>query len=251
MSSNNNLTQTELDTLRAEILDYTTKNENLYLKLREENMLITAEDTNNANIPEKASDTTFLEVVNNINTYFKTNYDKTTQMKREYFDKINKFNNEMDNIKVEVTELQKKKNMLDTEISTEFRNLKQKKYEMARENYYYHLYFYCGLIQILCLIIALLYFNKSISLFKTLSIIIVLYIIMLSYVIYYIYFRTPDRDLVVFDRYKFRHNKDLSNKCGKTNKSKENEKRNNNNIKNKVNELIEQDKTSCPVEFTE
>lgn len=250
MSSNNNLSQTELDTLRAEILEYTTKNEDLFLKLREENMLISKDDNNTANIPDKASDTTFLEVVNNINTYFKTNYNKTTQMKREYFDKINKFNDEMDSIKVEVSELQKKKNMLDTEISTEFRNLKQKKYEMARENYYYNLYFYCGLIQILCLIFALLYFNKTISLFKTLSIIGVLYIIMLGYVIYYIYFKTPDRDLVVFDRYKFRHNKDLSDNCSKTNKSKENEKRNNNNIKNKISEIITEDKATCPVEFS-
>lgn len=247
-------TQAELFKIQSEINSYVAQKEELYKLLKNSQ---TAYDIDLKNIGysfESVSNLTptqkkikNLEKYNALKEYFTKNYNENTKMRNYYFTEIDKLNIQLSDQESEISELAEKYMGLTTNASTDYRRLKDEKYKLEQQEYYYHLFVVCILVQLLVFVIIALVINKSIPKLTGLVVLIIAIILLTIYIVYYVYFKTAQRDPIVFDKYRFPIKSEtvLNSKSGK-NKSDIQRKRDN-EIDTKLARILEDTKGKCPV----
>jgi hypothetical protein len=183
------------------------------------------------------------EVVNN---YFNFNYNNNTKLRKQYFEKINNLNKELIQQNEELKKLRPELVSLNTTSSTQFRNLKNSKRKYSEQKYYMDLYKVCGFIQIFVIITVMLGLGNVIPKHTVIMVSTIFYVLLTGYVGYTVLFTNVDRDVQVFDRYKFPVDKDAVSKCDSSELSKQRKKRDN-EIDAKLTTLLDerQSKTQC------
>jgi heme/copper-type cytochrome/quinol oxidase subunit 4 len=134
---------------------------------------------------------------------YQEQYEFITSLRQKYTNDLAETNTILAEQTSELSELEKSKKIQQNGASTEFRRLKIQKYNQAKQEFYYHLYLICGIIQFV--ILAVLIFAKLGFIPRATAIILFLLVVigLGLYIIYYLFFSTRARDIIVFDRFKF------------------------------------------------
>jgi lipopolysaccharide export LptBFGC system permease protein LptF len=203
-------TQAELFKIQSEINSYVAQKENLYKLLKDsqtaydidlKNIGYSFESVSNLTPTQKKAKN--LEKYGALKEYFTKNYNENTKMRNYYFSEIDKLNVQLTDQETELAELAEKYQGLTTDASTDYRRLKDEKYRLAQQEYYYHLFVVCTLVQLLVFVVIALVINKSIPKFTGLVVLIIGIVLLTVYIVYYVYFKSAQRDPVVFDKYRF------------------------------------------------
>jgi hypothetical protein len=181
-----------------------------------------------------------------INSYFNRNYNYNTKLRKQYFEKINSLNQKLLLQNKELGKLKPELKSLETRTSTQFRKLKDIKRLYSEQKYYVNLYQIISFIQLLILIILIIGIYNVMPKNTVIIIITILYLLLSLYVGYVVLFTNTDRDVMVFDKYKFPVDKDAVSKCDTSELSKKS-KEQENEIQYKLTELLDkrQSKTQC------
>jgi hypothetical protein len=219
--------------IQNDINKHITSQEDLYKKLKNSEFVLdvdkqtlTSTSVNNDivsidNINNKLSDLSnegneiskevkFQELINN---YFNYYYNENTKLRHTYFEKINKLNKKLLSQKEELQKLQPQLNKLQTSSSTNYRELKENKRKLAEQKYYKELFTIIMFTQLFIIIILILAITRTIPKMTCIMISTIFYILLSIYVFYVVLFTNVDRDVVVFDKYKFPIDKDSISKC--------------------------------------
>jgi hypothetical protein len=191
-----------------------------------------------------------LEKYEALKEYFIKNYNENTKMRNYYFKEIDKINVQLNDQELELAELAEKYQGLTTDASTDYRRLKDEKYKLSMQDYYYHLFVVCTLTQLLVFVIVALVINKVVPKLTGLVILIISIILLGIYVVYYVYFKTEQRDPVVFDKYRFPIKADTVLKSKTGDKSDVQRKREQ-ELDTKLAGLLSNTQGKCPVYLTE
>lgn len=229
----------DLYLIQKDINSHIKSQENLYKKLKEAEFVldidkqtltdnINAKAINTANINTRINelasvgDETSKEVQfqNIINDYFNTYYNENTKLRKQYFERINKLNKKLLDQNEELAKLKPHLKSLETNSSTNYRQLKESKRSLDSQKYYKELYTISGFIQLLVIIVLFLGVNRTIPKSTTIMLAAVLYVLLTLYIVYVVLFTNTDRDVVVFDKYKFPIDNDAVSKCDTSARSK-------------------------------
>jgi hypothetical protein len=252
--------------IQSDINEHIQSQQNLYNKLKQSEFVLDIDKDNNVdsskivtpdNIMDRITNASEItgdmqkeeELQNIINNYFNYNYKNNTKLRAQYFEKIDKLNHELLEQSEELKKLKPELVGLETNTSTQFRSLKEVKRKYNEQKYYNNLYMISAFIQLLIIIIVILGYNKTIPKLTTILVCAILYILLTIYIAYMVLFTNIDRDVQVFDRFKFPVDKDAVSKCNtsslsKMRKSKEKE------LDLKLVQLLDerQSKTQCLIE---
>lgn len=251
-------TQAELFKIQSEINSYVAQKEELYKMLKDSQTAYDIdlkkigynfESISNLTPTQKKAKN--LEKYQALKEYFTKNYNENTKMRNYYFKEIDKINVQLTDQEAELAELAEKYQGLITDASTDYRRLKEEKYKLSLQEYYYHLFVVCTLTQLLVFVIVGLVINKTIPRMTGLVVLIIAVVLLMVYIIYYVYFRTQERDPIVFDKYRFPIKAEtvLNAKDG-TDKSETQRKREQ-DIDSKLAGILSNTEGKCPVYLTE
>lgn len=134
---------------------------------------------------------------------YQNQYDFITNLRKKYAQELEETNTILAEQTKELSELENEKKLAATGATTEFRRLKTEKYNQAKQDYYYHLYLVCGLVQLV--IVAVLVISKLGFIPRATALVLFLLCVvgLGIYVVYYIFFNSRARDIMVFDRFRF------------------------------------------------
>ena len=134
---------------------------------------------------------------------YQEQYEFITSLRQKYTTDLAETNTILAEQTSELAEYEQSKKILQTGASTEFRKLKTQKYNQAKQEFYYHLYLICGIIQFV--ILAVLIFAKLGFIPRATAVVLFLLVVigLGLYIIYYLFFSSRARDIIVFDRFKF------------------------------------------------
>lgn len=257
--------------IQNDINKHITSQENLYKKLKNSEFVLDVDKQALTN-PSVNSDIVSIDTINNkltdlsdegneiskevkfqelINNYFNYYYNENTKLRHQYFEKINHLNKKLLSQKDELQKLQPQLNKLQTSSSTNYRELKENKRKLSEQKYYKELFTVTGLTQLFIIIILILGITRTIPKMTCIMVSTIIYMLLSSYVCYVILFTNVDRDVVVFDKYKFPIDKDSVSKCDTTALSDMKKKRNSELQSKLVNLLNDRNaRTQCLVEGT-
>jgi hypothetical protein len=244
----------ELYKIQSEINSYVAQKEELY-KLLKDTQTGYDIDTSNLSyqfkpvtgLTAQAKKTENLAKYQALQSYFKKNYNENTKMRDYYFKETDKLNIILNEQAAELTELAVLYDSLNTQASTDYRRLKEVKYKLAEQDYYYHLYVVSGLAQLIILAILALVWIKTIPFLTGGILLIVILSCLVAYIVYYIYFKYGERDLVTFDKYRYPIKGDtILNAKSKT--KTEAERKAERDIADKVNKMLTDNAGKCAVE---
>ena len=255
--------------IQSDINTHIESQQNLYNKLKESEFVLDIDKTHlhNINNPDPNSSTITPENVetkireisemgndsmkeealqNLINNYFNFNYNNNTKLRQQYFEKINNLNHNLIEQNDELKKLKPKLNTFETKTSTQFRNLKDIKRKFNLQNYYNNLYTKIAFIQLFVIITLILGYSNTIPKNSTVIITTILYLLLASYIGYIVLFTNIDRDVKVFDKFKFPIDKDAISKCDTSHLLKKNKEKSK-QIDYKLTTLLDerQSKTQC------
>jgi hypothetical protein len=234
-TANNSQTTENLLLLQNDINNHIKAQEDLYKKLKESDFVLDIDkqmlasstttdselvntDTINAKILELVESTgdemaKELEYQTLINTYFNLYYTENTKLRAQYFEKINKLNKKLLDQKDGFNKLKPNLTQLETKSSTNYRQLKESKRKLSAQQYYRELYTVSAFMQAFVIVVVVLGFTNTIPKATTFIVVSILYVILAIYIVYVVLFTNTDRDVVVFDKYKFPVNKDAVTRC--------------------------------------
>lgn len=134
---------------------------------------------------------------------YQEQYDFITNLRQKYAVELEETNTLLSEQTSELAELETEKKRVATGATTEFRRLKTEKYNQAKQEYYYHLYLVCGLFQLV--VVAILVISKLGFIPRATALVVfLLSVVGLGvYIVYYIFFNSRARDIMVFDRFRF------------------------------------------------
>jgi hypothetical protein len=180
-----------------------------------------------------------------LQAYFKMNYNENTKMRDYYFKETDKLNIILNEQEAELLELATAYNSLSTQASTDYRRLKDEKYKLAEQDYYYHLYIVSGLAQLIILAVLGLAWSGTLPFLTGAVVLVVILVCLMAYIVYYVYFKFGERDLVTFDKYRFPIKGDTIINAKSRNKT-DAERRAEKEIADKVSKLITDNSGKCP-----
>ena len=259
-------TQEENFQLELAINNYVTQKQNLHTILKESSLTYDVDTSgmenynfnvdNQETMSNSEEKRLFTEKMSAFKSYFNENFNQNTKLLQQYRNNINTINEDLEAQSKKIEELSKQRKSLSTDTSTQIRNIKESKRALEQEQYYQHLYVVVGLIQLLNLLILGLMYNGIIPKMTGLLLTFIVVLGLTIYITYYVFFNTHDRDVVSFNKFKFKVDKDyVSNlpACGSTSKEQQAKTRQlNNELTNSVNNVIDNnDNTQCEVELTE
>jgi hypothetical protein len=264
-TSPNTVDNDDMFVIQNDINQHITAQQSLYTKLKASEFVL---DTDKAGSGDPSLDVT-PENVNNkltevgnmsdgitkeeelqrvINNYFNYNYKNNTKLRAQYFEMINNLNKELLQQNEELKKLRPELVNLETGTSTQFRNLKDIKRKYAEQTYYMNLYKICAFVQVFVIIAVALGFGNVIPKTTVIMVSAIIYVLLAAYVGYTVLFTNTDRDVQVFDRYKFPVDKDAVSKCDTSALAKKNKEREA-EVDSKLITLLDerQSKTQCLV----
>lgn len=251
-------TQAELFKIQSEINNYVAQKEELYKLLKDsqtaydidlKNIGYSFESISNLTPTQRKSKN--LEKYGALKEYFTKNYNENTKMRNYYFNEIDKLNIELTDQETELAELAENYQGLTTNASTDYRRLKDEKYKLDQQNYYYHLFIVCTLVQLLVFVIIALVINKSIPKLTGLVVLIIGIVLLTIYIIYYVYFKSLQRDPVVFDKYRFPIKPDTVLKSKAGGEKTDAQRKRDSDIDSKLTGILSNTQGKCPVYLTE
>lgn len=256
----------DLFLLQTDINKHIKSQENLYKKLKESDYvldidkqmlsvpssdidIVTTDNINDKinNLVETSDELTKeLEYQTLINDYFNIYYNENTKLRQQYFEKINNLNKRLLEQQTEIKKLNPELKSLETKSSTNYRELKESKRNLDKQKYFKELYTVFTFVQAFVIIVLLLGITRTIPKMTCIIVSSILYLVLAVYVLYVVLFTNTDRDVVVFDKYKFPINKDAISKCDTTDKAKR-EKAKENELESKLITLLDErnTKTQC------
>jgi len=175
---------------------------------------------------------------------YQSQYDLITNLRQKYAIELEETNKVLAEQTQELSELETEKQQISIGSSTEFRRLKTEKYNQAKQEYYYHLYLVCGII--LVIIVGLLGIAKLGYIPRATALVVFLIGVvgLGAYVVYYIFFNSRARDIMVYNRFKFPVDGDGLLACPSTSDNKKSAK--NNDLDAKVAGLLTDNAGTCP-----
>lgn len=181
-----------------------------------------------------------------VNNYFNYNYRNNTKLRAQYFEIINNLNKELLQQNEELKKLRPELVNLETGTSTQFRHLKDIKRKYTEQTYYMNLYKICAFVQAFVILTISLGFGNIIPKTTVIMVSAIIYVLLSAYIGYSVLFTNTDRDVQVFDRYKFPVDKDAVSKCDTSQLSKKNKEKEN-EIDSKLITLLDekQSRTQC------
>lgn len=248
-------TPTDQALLVKEITQYNAAKEALYNKLKSDQL--------SANLPQgqlsiesppatptKEDLAKYSEYQAKFKAMFNENYNTITTIRTRYFTEIDSLNRRIRDQEAELSELNTEHTKLKTGATTEYRNLKDQKYGLAKEEYYHHLYLVCGLAQVFVLLLLVLVILGYVPQATGLAVFSVVTVIMASYVVYYVFFRKMNRDIMVFDRYRYSVDKDYKTTMSACPENREKERAKEAELEAKVRGMLTNTTGSCPLYIT-
>jgi len=207
-------------------------------------------DTSNMTSGEKKLD--FAKKIEAFKQYFDENFKQNTKILQQYRNNIDTVNKDLEEQGGKLKELSANRKSLSIANSTNIRKLKESKRELAKQQYYQHLYIVVGLSQLVNLLVLGLMVNGTIPKMTGLVMTFIVVLVLTIYVIYYIFFKEPSRDVVSFDKYKFEVDKEYTAKlpgcpADVSKKRKVEEKQ----LQYKINNMLQNDEGGCEVRLTE
>jgi heme/copper-type cytochrome/quinol oxidase subunit 4 len=134
---------------------------------------------------------------------YQDHYNFITGMRQKYAADLDETNIILSEQTSELAELEAEKKRVSVGASTEYRRLKTEKYKQAKQDYYYDLYFVCGIV--LLIVVAILWITTLGFIPRATALVLFLLAVvgLGAYVVYYIFFNSRSRDIMVFDRYQY------------------------------------------------
>ena len=251
-------TQAELFKIQSEINSYVAQKEELYKLLKDsqtaydidlKNIGYSFESVSNLTPTQKKAKN--LEKYGALKEYFTKNYTENTRMRNYYFNEIDKLNIDLADQEGELAELAENYQGLTTGASTDYRRLKDEKYKLEQQEYYYHLFVVCTLVQLLVFVIVALVINKSIPKFTGLVVLIIGIVLLTVYIVYYVYFKSAQRDPIVFDKYRFPIKAETVLKSKEGGEKGDIQRKREQDIDTKLAGILSNTQGKCPVYLTE
>ena len=261
----------DLVLLQTDINNHIKSQEDLYKKLKEsdyvldiDKQMLGTSNTNTKmvttdNINEKINELTEtsdeltkeLEYQTLINDYFNIYYNENTKLRQQYFQKINKLNKKLLEQQEEIDKLNPELKSLETKSSTNYRELKESKRNLNKQKYFKELYTVSAVAQAFVVIVLVLGITRTIPKITCIIVSSIIYLLLAIYVLYVVLFTNTDRDVVVFDKYKFPINKNAISTCDTAEKAKR-EKAKENELESKLVTLLDErnTKTQCLINGT-
>lgn len=262
-TSPNTVDNDDMFLIQNDINEHIIAQQSLYTKLKESEFVLDTDKVNSGdpslevtpdNITNKLSEVGNISdgitkeeaLQKTINNYFNYNYKNNTKLRAQYFEMINNLNKELLQQNEELKKLRPELVNLETGTSTQFRHLKDIKRKYAEQTYYMNLYKVCAFVQLFVIISVVLGFGNVIPKMTVIIVSAIIYVLLAAYVGYTVLFTNTDRDVQVFDRYKFPIDKDAVSKCDSSALAAQNKKRES-DIENKLTTLLDerQSKTQC------
>jgi hypothetical protein len=134
---------------------------------------------------------------------YQAQYEVITSLRQKYTMDLAETNTILAEQTSELADLEAEKKRLTTGASTEFRRLKTEKYNQAKQEFYYHLYLICGIIQLVILAVVILAKLGFIPRTTALVIFLMSAVGLGIYIVYYLFFSSRARDIIVFDKFRF------------------------------------------------
>jgi hypothetical protein len=134
---------------------------------------------------------------------YEEQYQFITGLRQKYTTDLAETNTILAEQTAELAELESEKKRLTTGSSTEFRRLKTEKYNQLKQEFYYHLYLICGIVQLVVLAIVILAKLGFVPRTTALVLFLISAIGLGLYIVYYLFFSSRARDIIVFDRFRF------------------------------------------------
>jgi hypothetical protein len=242
----------ELYKLQSEINTYVAQKEELY-KLLKDTQTGYDIDTSSlgyqfkpaTNLSAQAKQTENLAKYQALKAYFVKNYNENTKMRNYYFKEVDKLNVVLNEQASEMTELATAYDSLTTQASTDYRRLKTEKYMLAEQDYYYNLYLVCGIVQLVVLIVLGLAWNDTIPHMTGLMIMVLALLGLTVYIVYYVFFKSDERDPVTFDKFRYPIKPDTIISA-KTGNKTDTERKRDKEVTDKVAELLSTAPGQCP-----
>ncbi len=241
--------------LVKEITKYNSDKEALYNKLKTDQL--------SANLPQaqltvesppstqtKADLAKYSEYQAKFKAMFNENYNTITTIRTKYFTEIDNLNRRIRDQEAELAELNAEHTKLKTGATTEYRNLKDQKYGLAKEEYYHHLYLVSGLAQVFVLLLLVLVILGYVPQSTGLAVFSVVTVALASYVVYYVFFRKMNRDIMVFDRYRYSVDKDYKTAMNGCPENREKERAKEAELEDKVRGMLTTTAGTCPLYVT-
>lgn len=261
----NTVDNDDMFVIQNEINQHITSQQLLYTKLKESEFVLDTDKSGSSdpslditpdNVNNKLTEvgnmtdgiTKEEELQRIINNYFNYNYKNNTKLRSQYFEMINNLNTELLQQNEELKKLRPEFINLETGTSTQFRNLKEVKRKYAEQTYYMNLFKICAFVQLFVVITVALGFGNVIPKTTVIMISAIIYVLLSAYVGYTVLFTNIDRDVQVFDRFKFPVDNDAVSKCDSSALSKKNKEREA-EVDSKLITLLDerQSKTQCLV----
>jgi hypothetical protein len=264
-TSPNTVDSDDMFVIQNDINEHITAQQSLYTKLKESEFVLDTDKVGSAdasldvtpdNVTSKLTEvgnmsdgiTKEEELQKIVNNYFNYNYKNNTKLRAQYFEMINGLNKELLQQNEELKKLRPELVNLETGTSTQFRHLKDIKRKYAEQTYYMNLYKICAFVQLFVIVAVVLGFGNVIPKTTVIMVSAIIYVLLAAYVGYTVLFTNTDRDVQVFDRYKFPVDKDAVSKCDSSALAAQNKKREL-EIDGKLTTLLDerQSKTQCLV----
>lgn len=134
---------------------------------------------------------------------YQEQYEFITSLRQKYTLELAETNTILAEQTSELAELEAEKKRQNTGSSTEFRRLKNEKYNQLKQEFYYHLYLICGIVQLIVLAMVILAKLELIPRGTALILFLIAVIGLGIYIVYYLFFSSRARDIIVFDRFRF------------------------------------------------
>ena len=243
--------------LVKEITQYNTAKEALYNKLKSDQLSanlpeaqLTVEQPPSGSSLTKADLAKYSEYQTKFKAMFNENYNTITTIRMRYFTEIDSLNRRIRDQEAELAELNAEHTKLKTGASTEYRNLKNQKYGLAKEEYYHHLYTVCGLAQVFVLLLLVLVILGYVPQATGLAVFSVVVVVLAAYVVYYVFFRKMNRDMMVFNRFRYSVDKDYKTAMSGCPENRQKEREKEAELEAKVRGMLTSTAGTCPLYIT-
>lgn len=255
-------TQEELFQLQHAIDEHIKQKENLHKIFKDSSLTydidtagMSGYDFNTVNVTNMSSGEKKVEFTKKIEAfkkYFDDNFKQNSKLLQQYHNNIDTINKDLEEQDTKLTELKKERNTLSTDNSTNVRKLKESKKELNKQQYYQHMYIIVGLSELINVLILGLMMNKTIPKMTGLIMTFIVVLALAIYVIYYVFFKEPVRDVVSFDKFKFKVDKEYTAKLPACPGEKSKKRKQQDQVLQKqINNLINTGDGECEVQLTE
>lgn len=164
-----------------------------------------------------ARKTKYLEIQESFAQYYDQTSSTNEQVVNTYSDALDKANNELNKQHADLQDLETELQTARRGESTHYRQMTIAKYNLNSANYYTTLYtIYCVVLSLTLVVIGVLGQSMLGVLSRALCIIFTACVLVLlsMYTIYYVYFKHPVRDNLVWSKYKWTSSKPGASNCG-------------------------------------